>query len=308
VKRMNDAVDYHAEYVADVEAGRRDKMGRKTEAWHEREREEEERRRRRRHKHRRHRGDGEERGERGGAEMSGGLGGGEGVPEGARGGEAVAPGGENPFADPNPGGEERDGHRRHRSGHGHGHHHGRHGSRDRGGESRGHGHHERHGSRDRGGEGHGHRRRPRDNNNNNDDGVEILEPGNGPLGRALPLEPPGQGPRNQGPQRTQGPPRTQGPQRQRTKWVDKRTGRSVSPPKVEMRPWLKKLLGKPPAKQGTGGMPKGLIDPQYGGGDPRYGGGDPGYGGGDPRYGGGDPRQGPRGRSSPPGHPYIDDG
>lgn len=42
VKRMNDAVDYHAEYVADVEAGRRDKMGRKTEAWHEREREEEE--------------------------------------------------------------------------------------------------------------------------------------------------------------------------------------------------------------------------------------------------------------------------
>lgn len=243
VHRLNDAVEYHAEYAADVQSGHRNKNGFKTDLWHQREREAEERSRRRRHRHRRHHGEGKE-GETGeeSVMMSGALV--EGGAKEAEGEAAAAPEGVvDPFADPGAEKEDSQGKQEHRR---------------------------------RGGEGHGHRRRHRDTN---DAGIEILEPSSGPLGRELPPGPPGQGPPIQGP----GP---QGPPRQRSKWEHKRTGRSMSPQKVEMRPWLRKLLKKgPTAQKGGKGMPQAMNGPPFPMGDPR----------------------GQQGRRmTPPGQPYID--
>lgn len=188
VKRLNDAVEYHAEYLANTESGHRDKYGRKTERWYDRE---EEAARRRRHRHRRHRDEGEEEvKEVGDGAAEDGLHGQEAEAGGEGEGEAVAPREENSVG-----------------GGGHRHHHQRHHHSSRGGE-------------------HDHRHR-RHHDSSSDAGVEILDHGDGPLGRELPPEEEEESRRP----------------RQRERWVDKKTGREVSPPqKVEMRPWLRKLL------------------------------------------------------------------
>ena len=258
VHRLNDALEYHAEFMEDGRAGRRTGFGKKTEAWYE----EEERRRRNRHRRRRHHREGVSReGEsvdNGGADAADGgergVPGEEGSAEGERGlaaeeGDAGAPAGQN--HSPAPG--ERDDHRRRRHHSGNDDYHG----------------HRRHRSRDRDGDHHrsrGHRRR----HNDDDAGIEILQPQDAPLGRELPPQAPDEGPRRQN-------------LRNRGGWVD-RQGRSVSPPRVELRGWVKKLFGKQPPQQNPKGNLRTLKDPRY-------------------RDNG---RQQPY-QPRAPGHPYIDD-
>ena len=246
VKRLNDAVDYHAEILADQHAGRRGHLGAKKEAWYEHDEELP----RRRHRHRHHHDEKREKakkdgegGERGGPEEAASAGGE---------GQAAAPEGETPSK----ASSERSGHRHRRHGsRGHGHR--RHRSRS-GGRSGG-----------RGGEGH-----TRHHHGNDDTGVEILERDKQPLGRELP-------PQEQN--------RRPGRRSEKWQYVDKQ-GRSVSPPKIELRPWVKKLFGgKPhPSQNGPKGAPRG----------------NPGMMNGLRDTGNG--RQQQHSLGSAPGHPYID--
>ena len=234
-ERVNEAREYHEDFMAEAEAGLRDKYGRKTQAWYE----EEARWRRRRERHLRHEQErregkrpprGAERGDTG--RGTGGEGDGEEqVPKDENGGSTIA--GED---------ADRDGRRRHR--------------RRRSGERSGHGHRHHH----------RHRHRPRDRSNPrdpNDAGIEIIDPGNGPLGREL--RPDELAPANA------------------------RGGSRLPPPKIEMRPWLKKLLGKHPAQQRNPNDPARSMQnaSMFDGGGP------------------GSSQRGARGKA--PGHPSIDD-
>ena len=225
VKRLNDAVDYHAEILADQHAGRRGHLGAKKEAWYEHD--EELRRRRHRHRHRH-----EEKREKAKDDGKRGERGGQGKEATAAGeGQAMAPEGKG--ENPSGASSEKGGHRHRRHGsRGHGHRRHRSPSGDRSG--------------GRGGEG-----RTRHHHGNDNVGVEILERDKQPLGRELP-------PQEQN--------RRPGRRSEKWQYVDKK-GRSVSPPKIELRPWVKKLFGGKPhplqnspkgAPQGNRGMTNGL--------------------------------------------------